>query len=174
MNRSLFTIIPASKNHLALLKEISVRTFSETYQHLNTPENFILYIDTHFNTDTLAAELDDENSFTYLLYSGGQLCGYLKLNINEAQTEHMPEDALEIERIYVLKDHHGSGAGKALLKAAFDKALELHKKFVWLGVWNQNPKAIAFYERNGFEKFGTHIFTLGNDEQEDYLYKYIL
>lgn len=81
------------------------------------------------------------------------------------------DKALEIERIYVLKEFQGIRVGKIL----FDKAIEVAKKknsdYVWLGVWEENPKAIHFYKKNGFLEFDKHIFKLGNDEQTDIMMK---
>lgn len=141
---------------------------------MNTPENFRNYIEEHFNIQRLLTELADQNSFVYFIRSGTSTLGYLKLNSGPAQTEQMPQEALEIERIYVLKSCQRKGLGGELFKMAVRKALELQKQFLWLGVWEKNEKAIAFYEKNGFIKFGTHIFKLGDDNQTDYLYKYTL
>ena len=99
-------------------------------------------------------------------------CGFhLKINFGQSQTEIKDEDTLEIERIYVLEEFHGKKIGQIL----YEKAIELAKKnkvnYVWLGVWEQNPRAIRFYEKNGFMQFDKHIFKLGNDEQTDIMMK---
>ena len=97
------------------------------------------------------------------------MVGYLKLNLLDAQTEKMSDDYLEIERIYVLKKFHGKGYGKALIDFSKEKAIQKKKKKIWLGVWEKNPNAIGFYQKMGFEKTGTHIFKVGDDEQLDYV-----
>jgi hypothetical protein len=101
----------------------------------------------------------------------GKTIGYLKVNVGESQTEIKDKNTLEIERIYVLKEFHGKKVGQIL----YDKAIELAKdkniENVWLGVWEENPRAIRFYEKNGFVAFDKHIFKLGNDEQTDIMMK---
>jgi ribosomal protein S18 acetylase RimI-like enzyme len=84
------------------------------------------------------------------------------------------EGALEIERIYVLKDFHGKSVGQVLYNKAIDIAKEKKTKYVWLGVWEENPRAISFYKKNGFVEFDKHIFILGDDEQTDIMMKLIL
>jgi ribosomal protein S18 acetylase RimI-like enzyme len=169
-----FSIKPVTITDVNKLREICIKTFSETYEHLNTPENFKNYIETHFNTVLLESELLNENSFTYFILCDQSIAGYLKLNINQAQTEEMPDGALEIERIYILGFQQRKGFGEALINEAVRKAGELNKEFVWLGVWEKNEQALRFYEKNGFVKFGTHVFKLGDDNQTDFLYKFTL
>jgi ribosomal protein S18 acetylase RimI-like enzyme len=77
------------------------------------------------------------------------------------------ERAMEIERIYVLKDFHGKNVGQLLYQKAIDIALVKKADYVWLGVWEENPRAINFYKKNGFVEFDKHIFVLGDDEQTD-------
>lgn len=78
---------------------------------------------------------------------------------------------MEIARIYALQSYIGKGVGSALMKKCIDQACELNKEIIWLGVWEKNQKAIHFYRKWGFEKFGTHIFILGDDPQTDWLMK---
>jgi len=78
---------------------------------------------------------------------------------------------MEIERIYVLQSMHGKRVGHLLLQTAISEAVASSMEFLWLGVWEQNVKAIQFYKRHGFVAFGTHVFMLGNDAQTDILMK---
>src|SRR5690606_2609409 len=77
------------------------------------------------------------------------------------------DKGLEIERIYVLKDFHGKKVGQLLYDKAIEVAKEKKSDYIWLGVWEENPRAINFYKKNGFVEFDKHIFKLGNDEQLD-------
>jgi len=97
--------------------------------------------------------------------------GYLKLNFGESQTELKGDKALEIERIYVLKEFHGKKVGQLLYDKAIQVATETKADYVWLGVWEENPRAIAFYKKNGFVEFDKHIFRLGDEEQTDIMMK---
>ena len=97
--------------------------------------------------------------------------GYLKLNGGNSQTELKDERTLEIERIYVLSSWYGKQVGQLLYNKAIEVALELNADYIWLGVWEENQRAIRFYERNGFVAFDKHIFRLGDDEQTDIMMK---
>ena len=100
-----------------------------------------------------------------------QTIGYLKLNFGEAQTEFKDQNFCELERIYVLKEFQGKYIGKRILEIAIVKAKQAKTENLWLGVWEENHKAIEFYQRNGFEIFDKHIFKLGEDNQTDLLMK---
>jgi ribosomal protein S18 acetylase RimI-like enzyme len=107
----------------------------------------------------------------YLATAAEEPVGYLKLNFSAAQTEFKDEHALEIERIYVAKAYLGAGVGQLLINKAIAVAQESGLECVWLGVWEKNPRAIRFYEKQGFKQFGSHSFMLGQDEQTDILMK---
>jgi diamine N-acetyltransferase len=95
----------------------------------------------------------------------------LKINFKEAQTELKENKTIEIERIYVLKDFYGKNVGQLLYDKAIKIAKQKNVEYVWLGVWEENPRAINFYKKNGFVEFDKHIFKLGNDEQTDIMMK---
>jgi ribosomal protein S18 acetylase RimI-like enzyme len=97
--------------------------------------------------------------------------GYLKLNKGGSQTELKDNDALEIERIYVLKEFHGKKVGQMLFEKAIQIAKEQNAEFVWLGVWEENKRAIQFYTKNGFVEFDQHVFVLGDEPQTDIMMK---
>ena len=152
-----------------LLRQISIRCFEETFAADNDPNDMAQYLEKEFNVSKLAAELHNPDSTFFFAMEADQICGYLKLNTGNAQTEKMPSGYLEVERIYVLKEWHGTGVGKQLLQKAFEFKEAHSLAYLWLGVWEHNLKAIRFYERNGFEVFGSHDFVLGRDVQKDLL-----
>lgn len=129
------------------------------------------YLENGFSTEKLKAELIDANVEFYFAELYEKIIGYLKVNIGDAQTEMKDNNALEIERIYVLKEFHGKKVGQMLLDKAIELAREKNIKNVWLGVWEENTRAIRFYEKNGFVAFDKHIFKLGNDKQTDIMMK---
>ncbi|MDN4166547.1 GNAT family N-acetyltransferase [Cytophagales bacterium LB-30] len=161
----------AKPSHLAKLLRIGRKTFRESFAASNTKKNIKEYIKVAFTEEKIEAELANPNSQFYFARSKGKIIGYLKVNMGDAQTELKQESGLEIERIYVLSTFHGMGVGQAL----FDKALKIAKEnksaYMWLGVWEENRKAISFYEKNGFTAFGSHIFQLGDEAQTDILMK---
>jgi ribosomal protein S18 acetylase RimI-like enzyme len=167
-------IIKVELKDIRLLQKIGRETFRETFSDGNTEENMTKYLEQGFSIEKLTVELNDQNTDFYFATFNGKIIGYLKLNFGQSQTELQDEKGLEIERIYVSKEFHGKKVGQVL----YEKALEIAKlnksDFVWLGVWEENPRAINFYKKNGFVEFDKHIFKLGNDEQMDIMMKLIL
>lgn len=149
------------------LQTISIVTFTETFKDQNSPEHLKAYLDEAYDLDKLKKELKNPSSRFYFIYVDQQVAGYLKLNTDAAQTEPMGADSLEVERIYVKKAFQRYGLGKQLLNKAFEMAVEQNKKRIWLGVWEENANAIAFYRKKGFVQTGTHSFYMGDDEQVD-------
>ncbi|MCP2025505.1 ribosomal protein S18 acetylase RimI-like enzyme [Flavobacterium sp. HSC-32F16] len=156
------------------LQTIGRITFSETFSDVNSEENMMKYLDESFALEKLTSELNNKDSHFYLAELDGQVIGYLKLNTAEAQTEMKQNNALEIERIYVLKEFHGKKVAQELYSQALKKAQEVKAEYIWLGVWEKNFRAVSFYTKNGFVQFDTHIFRLGNDEQTDLMMKKVL
>lgn len=153
------------------LQSISFETYDETFRHLNTSETMQKYLSESFNRDKLLDELRNPDSTFYLMRMDDSLVGYLKLNEAPAQTDKNDPMALEIERIYIIKRHQGKGFGKELMKYALETAVERKKRYVWLGVWEENEDAIAFYEKAGFKIAGRHSFRMGDEIQLDYIMK---
>ncbi|OCK50187.1 GNAT family acetyltransferase [Chryseobacterium sp. CBo1] len=153
------------------LQEIAKQTFFDTFSPHNTAENMEKYLNEGFTTEKLTSEIQNENSQFYFALSDNEVIGYLKVNSGNAQTELQDKNSLEIERIYVSKDFHGKKVGQIL----YDKALEIAKnknlKYVWLGVWEENHRAVQFYKKNGFVEFDQHIFLFGDEKQTDLMMK---
>lgn len=124
-----------------------------------------------FSIEKLTDELNNQNSEFYFAELDNKIIGYLKLNFGQSQTELKDDKALEIERIYVLREFHGKNIGQLLYEKAIQVARQANADYVWLGVWEKNPRAINFYKKNGFIEFDKHIFKLGNDEQTDVMMK---
>ena len=157
----------ASSGDLATLQEISKRTFVETFAASNSESDMQQYLNVNFSVDKLGAELSNENSQFYIAWDEDSAIGYLKVNAAQAQTELREDHSLEIERIYLLDAYQGKSLGQLLYDKAVEIAVQQGKTSVWLGVWEENVKAIRFYEKNGFVSFGTHVFKMGDDEQTD-------
>lgn len=159
---------------LEALRNISMQTFRETFLEVNTEEDMQIYLDGAFNYDKLKEEINNDHSAFYFATDTADILGYLKINFGQAQTEKKDNNAVEIERIYVLKAHQGKQVGQLLFKQALQVARERNADYLWLGVWEENAKAINFYKKNGLVPFDKHIFKLGNDEQTDIMMKLAL
>ncbi|WP_419698176.1 GNAT family N-acetyltransferase [Mucilaginibacter sp. NFX135] len=147
------------------------KTFFDFFAHLNTPENMEAYAANAFTLPRIQAELLNPGSHFYFAMLNGHITGYMKINLDAAQTELQDGKALEVERIYVLAEYHGKKIGHELLNFAFQMAKDKDLQYVWLGVWEHNQKALSFYEKHGFKVFGSHPFMLGSDKQTDLLMK---
>jgi ribosomal protein S18 acetylase RimI-like enzyme len=159
---------------LIQLIQVSRQTFVEAFENNNNPNDFKNYIDKAFSKDSLKAELSNTNTQFYFVYNGTNLVAYFKLNVSMAQTDVKLNNSIELERIYVLSTYQGLGLGAQLLTKVKNIAVENDKKMLWLGVWQENKRAIQFYERHGFKKFGTHPYFIGLDEQTDWLMRFYL
>lgn len=161
----------ATINDINILQKIGRQTFYETFVDTNTKQDMQDYLDKNFSTQKLTQELNNPCSSFYIAQSGGQIIGYLKINWAQSQTEINDDKALEIERIYVLQECFGKQIGLLLYQQALQIAQDKNMEYIWLGVWEHNPRAIRFYEKNGFVAFDKHIFRVGTDDQTDLLMK---
>jgi ribosomal protein S18 acetylase RimI-like enzyme len=153
------------------LQKICKQTFSETYASGNTEDDMTKYLSEEFSLDKLEAELNDKDSAFYFALLDSRPVGYLKINLGQSQTEMQGGNSMEIQRIYVLNEFQGKKVGKSLYKKALEIAQQKRLDFIWLGVWEENPKAIQFYEKIGFKAFDKHHFVVGDDDQTDIMMK---
>ena len=156
---------------LVPLQEIGRKTFYDTFFESDSEESMNAYLATSFSTEKLTAELENPNSEFYFATQNEVVIGYLKVNFGAAQTELQDANAVEIERIYVLQDYHGKQVGQLLFEKAMAIAKNNDCNYIWLGVWEENHRALQFYTKNGFVAFDKHIFVLGEEEQTDIMMK---
>ncbi|MCE7069043.1 MULTISPECIES: GNAT family N-acetyltransferase [unclassified Dyadobacter] len=168
------TIVKAGADDLTTVQQIGRETFFETFAAANTEADMKHYLTENFSDAKMAAELDNPESHFFIAWLGDSPVGYMKLNTGKAQTELQDPTSLEIERIYVKSEFHGKKVGQLLYDKALETAQLEQKAYLWLGVWEENPKAIRFYEKNGFTAFDKHIFKFGADEQTDIMMRKML
>lgn len=171
---SQITITKASIHDLETIQLIATETFAETFAESNTEDDLNNYLKTHFTREQIGSELTNPDSLFFIAWDQADPVGYLKLNSGPAQTELKDAVSMEIERIYVKGSYHGKKVGQLLYETALETALLHRKSYIWLGVWEENPKAIRFYEKNGFVAFDKHLFRMGEDEQTDIMMKKVL
>lgn len=164
----------ANLDDLSALQQLGRETFFETFARNNTEADMQKYLEESFSETKVRAELTNADSLFFIAREEKILIGYLKVNVGEAQTELQDGTALEIERIYVRSTHHGKRVGHLLYEKALEIAQLRNKAYIWLGVWEENFRAIRFYEKNGFVAFDRHIFRMGEDEQTDIMMKKFL
>jgi ribosomal protein S18 acetylase RimI-like enzyme len=164
-------IVPVTLNDVEKLQTISRITFSQTFMEHNSVQDMDTYLNKNFSIPQLNSEIANTDSEFYFAKDGEMIIGYLKVNTSSAQTEIKDLAAFEIERIYVDQSYLGKKIGQQLFEKAIELAKAKNKSYVWLGVWEENHRALAFYKKNGFVPFDKHIFKLGNDEQTDIMMK---
>ena len=160
---------PASPADAPWLAELAERTFRETYTAHNTPENMAAYVAGHFGADRQAAELRDPAMTTLVAEVAGRPAGYAQLLRSQPPSSVTGPAPVEILRFYVDRPWHGLGVAQTLMAAALAAARAGGARTAWLGVWERNERAIAFYRKSGFRDVGTHTFVLGGDHQRDYV-----
>jgi len=164
----------ADLKDLETIQSLGRETFYETFAQHNSEEEMQNYLDKSFASEKLTSELNNPDSQFFIAWEDDLPVGYLKVNTGKAQTELQDENSLEIERIYVKSSHHGKKVGQVLYEKAVEIAQEEEKKNLWLGVWEENLRAVNFYKKNGFVEFDKHIFRLGNEEQTDLMMRKIM
>ena len=161
------SIKKCSPDDVLEIQELGRQTYFDTFQGTTSDENMNAYLEKAFNRRQLEKELANPSSQFFLLQVNDEAAAYLKINVDDAQTEPMGRESLEIERLYVKKPFQKHGLGKILFQHAVDLARELRKTKIWLGVWEHNYNALAFYKKMGLVQTGSHPFVMGDDEQTD-------
>lgn len=153
----------------ALLAELGARTFSETFAADNTPQDMAAYLAGSFSLDQQAAKLADPHSLFQIAEVNGVAVGYAMLRSGNAPNSVTGDKPIELVRLYVSRESLGNGVGAALMQACIDEAKRRGYETLWLGVWERNHRAQAFYRKWNFQEAGTHLFQLGDDPQTDIL-----
>jgi len=164
----------ATTEDAALIADLSRQTFYDTFAAANTVENMDKFMNEAFTREKLMAEVGAAGNTFLLAYDGNEPVGYARLCETGSPLLMENGAALEIARIYAVQKSIGKGVGRALMQHCIELARQKNARIIWLGVWEKNEKAIAFYTKWGFEKFGDHVFMLGNDPQTDWLMKKVL
>lgn len=159
----------ANRKDIPSLVAMAKTSFLEAFTAQNKPENVMAYLVEAFTEEQFLEEMEEPSSTFYIAEIEGKIVAYSKLNLIPAQTDVHDPESLEVARLYVLEEFHGLGIGSILMEFAIRFAKQNGKKYLWLGVWEKNEKALRFYENKGFRRFGQHPFPFGDEVQTDYL-----
>lgn len=159
----------ASSADATLIAELSRKTFFDTFAAANSEEDMDKFMNEQFSTEALMNEVRMNDGIFFLGCNGDQVEGYVRMREGEKRIEFGQEPSIEIARIYVNQSAIGKGMGTVLMEECIRLAIEKKRSILWLGVWEKNERAITFYSKQGFEKFGEHDFVLGDDVQTDCL-----
>lgn len=157
-----------------LIANMSRQTFYDTFVAENSKADMDKFMNETFTREKLMEEVGAPGNTFLLAYEGDKAVGYARLRTTTNPLLLDGGSALEIARIYAVQSSIGKGVGKALMQQCIDIARQMDVEVIWLGVWEKNAKAIAFYTKWGFEKFSEHVFMLGSDPQTDWLMKKML
>ena len=161
------TIRRATLADAPALAELAARTFRDTFGTDNTPEDMALHLEASYSTELQAREIADPAMITLVADDAGSLVAFTQLRRGPAPACVTGAAPIEIQRFYLAADWHGRGLAHTLMAHAFEVALAVGAETIWLGVWERNPRAIAFYRKFGFVDVGQQAFVLGTDHQTD-------
>jgi len=161
----------AEKDDAEVIADLSRKTFYETFGTHNTKENMDKFLHKQFTKKELMKEVGAIGNVFFLVLQDEEPVGYARMRESLNHKELGNANAIEIARLYAINKVIGTGVGKLLMNSCLEKAIEMKKEIIWLGVWEKNTRAIDFYKRFGFEKFAEHPFILGDDVQNDFLLK---
>jgi len=151
----------------ALLAALAEQTFRDSFADENAQEDMDAYVQSAFSPARIQIELANPANVFLLASAEDRLIGYAKLRVGTTDPSVRGASPVELHRLYVDQSAIGTGVGAALMEASLNAARAGGHQTLWLGVWEQNPRAIAFYERWGFTRVGNHVFRLGSDDQID-------
>ena len=166
---------PATLADAPVVSQLGAATFRETFEHENTPEDMARYLADSFTPERQATEIADPAGIVLVAEHVGEAgdaepAGYAHLVSGGPTPAAVQGPApLELKRLYVASAWHGRGVAQALMNAALDAARARGARTLWLGVWERNPRAVAFYAKYGFARVGEHTFMLGADAQTDWI-----
>ena len=160
-------IRPARVSDAASLAAIAERTFRETFAADNSAENIDLHCAQKFSAHIQGEEISDPRLVTLLADIAGELVGFAQLRLAQPTTSIKRDRPAELHGIYISSKWHGRGVARELMRAVYAAAANAGSDCLWLGVWERNLKAIAFYRKYGFSVVGDHVFMLGQDQQRD-------
>jgi ribosomal protein S18 acetylase RimI-like enzyme len=170
-SKGTITIRNAAPADVPLLIELGVQTFYDTFAEVNSKSDMDLYLQKNFNEAQVMSEVADADNTFLIAEFNGKAAGYAKLRKGVPPAELESKHVIELERLYAMREFIGKSVGKQLMESCLSMAKEQGYSMLWLGVWEHNHRAIAFYEKCGFEKFGAHPFMLGTDLQTDNMMK---
>ena len=163
-----FRLRPAVSADAGMLADFGARTFSETFAADNTVEDMQLHLASTFSPERQRREIEDPSMLTLVLEdAAGQWAGFAQLRTGKISDGVPREGSIELYRFYVDSPWHGKGLAAELMQAVKRQARARGASSLWLGVWERNARAQAFYRKHGFDKVGKQVFVVGRDPQTD-------
>jgi diamine N-acetyltransferase len=165
------TIRELSEKDIPVLRDLAIQIYRDTFSDANTPENMEAFISKDYSVSSFQREFREDGSHYYFALDHDQPAGYLRLRKNSEADFHLGSNTIELHRLYIDVNYQGKQVGSLLMQHALDVAKAMKVDWIWLGVWEHNPKAQKFYSKWGFERFAEHVFYMGDEAQTDWLLK---
>jgi ribosomal protein S18 acetylase RimI-like enzyme len=165
------TIRRSNFEDTAAMRDVAIRSYTDTFADSNTPENMEAFFTESYSLSKLQDEYYEPLSVLYLACDGEKVVGFLRLRVNDEVKNVLGENTIELQRLYIDTAYHRKQIARHLMENALTYARENRYDWIWLGVWERNFNAQHFYAKWGFEKFGEHVFQMGDDPQIDWLLK---
>lgn len=167
----MITIRPLTVEDIPVLRELAIRIYRETFSHNNTAENMEAFLATDYSLESFRSEFAEDGSLYFFAEEAGVPVGYLRLRKSTEAESLLGSNTIELHRLYIDPAHQGKRIGTILMEYALELAKGMGVDWIWLGVWEKNPKAQKFYDHWGFERFSQHVFQMGQEAQIDWLLK---
>lgn len=161
----------ATPHDVPAVREVAIQSYEATFAAFNTRENMEAFYSESYALEVMQREFYEPHSYLFVATEGDSILGFVRLRRNDEAKDKLGDNTIELQRLYIHPHHQGRNIGKQLMEAALKQAMELRVEYIWLGVWERNFKAQNFYSHWGFERFGEHVFQMGDDPQIDWLLK---
>jgi ribosomal protein S18 acetylase RimI-like enzyme len=161
----------ATKEEVPAVRELAIEVYTDTFAAHNSEENMVAFFNENYSLEKFNTEFEEPGSSLYIAVDNLKIVGFLRLRKNDEAADKLGTNTLELQRLYVHKEYHGTPVAKLLMEKTFEVAKDLKVEWLWLGVWEKNLRAQKFYSKYGFERFGEHVFQMGDDPQIDWLLK---
>ena len=158
----------AGSGDAAAVAGVGARTFREAFASSNTPEDMAAYLAGAFGPVQQRAEIESPHVRTFIVEAEVPIA-FAQVRTGPAPSCVTTEVPVELWRFYIDRQWHGQGIAQRLMAAVLTEAAALGARSIWLGVWEHNERAKAFYRKLGFTPVGAHDFLLGSDLQTDTL-----
>jgi GNAT superfamily N-acetyltransferase len=161
----------ARREEMPQLRKLAIDTSMETFAEFNTPENMAAFLNEAYSEAQIEKDWSEPGAILYLAWDDKRLVGFARVRRSREAADRLGENTIELHRLYVRADYQGKKVGSRLIQTVIDYATGERAEWLWLGVWEHNVKAQAFYSKWGFTRFSEHIFPMGDDPQTDWLLK---
>lgn len=156
------SIRKATVDDARLISALATVSFYEAYFEQDEPHDMADYLNENFTSEKVAADISSPKNSFFIAFRRGKAVGYAKMKDGEPHESLANENAVELQRIYLVERVWGTGIGEILLKYCIDKAVSMGREVLWLGVWEENKRGLSFYAKHGFERVGTLTFPYGD------------